>query len=201
MHVHKRCTWLLILQYWWTSFQHFKVPEFRKILPPSEQNRIIKSPSPHTKFWMNISRDLIQFLDLFWISSLLNDIKYQLCYLKWCLCTQKFYLFIVTSIFLIIISCSFSVFFENCILLPKCINEFVVFLCIVHLWFWFFSPFTHIFIIGHKGTIFSKNNNSVSECIFFIYKNVASKPLYKSKIHPFPLMIMQRMKCDTRIHR
>ena len=113
MHVHKRCTWLLILQYWWTSFQHFKVPEFRKILPPSEQNRIIKSPSPHTKFWMNISRDLIQFLDLFWISSLLNDIKYQLCYLKWCLCTQKFYLFIVTSIFLIIISCSFSVFFEN----------------------------------------------------------------------------------------
>ena len=37
------------------------------------------------------------FLYLFWISSPLNDIKYQLCYLKRCLYTQKFYLFIVTS--------------------------------------------------------------------------------------------------------
>jgi hypothetical protein len=45
-------------EYWWTSFQHFKVPEFREILPPSEQNRIIKSPSLHTKFWINISRSI-----------------------------------------------------------------------------------------------------------------------------------------------
>ena len=30
------------------------------------------------------------------------------------------------------IICSFSVFVENCILLPKGINEFVVFLRIVH---------------------------------------------------------------------
>jgi hypothetical protein len=64
----------------------------------------------------------------------LNDIKYQLCYLKRCLYTQKFYLFIVTSFFFII-TCSFSVFVENFILLPKGINEFVVFLCIVHAWF------------------------------------------------------------------
>jgi hypothetical protein len=43
--------------------------------------------------------------------------------------TQKFYLFIVTS-FYFIITCSFSVFVENCIfILPKGINEFVVFLC------------------------------------------------------------------------
>jgi hypothetical protein len=53
----------------------------------------------------------------------LNDIKYQLCYLKRCLYTQKFYLFIVTRFFFII-TCSFSVFFENCILLPKGIDEF-----------------------------------------------------------------------------
>jgi hypothetical protein len=32
------------------SFQHFKVPVFREILPLSEQNRLIKTPSPHTKF-------------------------------------------------------------------------------------------------------------------------------------------------------
>ena len=34
-----------------------------------------------------------------------------------------------------IITCSFAVFVENCILLPKGIDEFVVFLCIVHVWF------------------------------------------------------------------
>ena len=62
-----------------------------------------------------------------------------------------------------IITCSFSVFVENCILLPKGLNEFVVFLCKVLI----FYPFTHIFIIVHKGTIFSQNKNSVSECIFF----------------------------------
>ena len=53
--------------------------------------------------------------------------------------------------------------------------------------------YTYIIIIGYKGTIFSQNKNYVSECIFFFsYKNVASKSLYKSKIHPFPLMLMQR---------
>jgi hypothetical protein len=44
--------------------------------------------------------------------------------LKRCLYTQEFYLFIVTFFFTI---CSFTVFLENCILLPKGINEFVVF--------------------------------------------------------------------------
>jgi hypothetical protein len=37
--------------------------------------------------------------------------------------------------FFFIITCSFSVFVENCILLPKGIDEFVVFLCIEHVWF------------------------------------------------------------------
>jgi hypothetical protein len=76
------------------------------------------------------------FLYLFWI-------KYQLCYSKRCLYTQKFYLFIGT------ISCSFSVFVENCILLPKGLNEFVVFLCIVHVWFWFFILLPRFFIVSH----------------------------------------------------
>ena len=41
------------------------------------------------------------FLYLFWILSPLNDIKYQLCYLKRCLFTRKLYLFIVTRFFLL----------------------------------------------------------------------------------------------------
>ena len=94
--------------------------------------------------------------------------------------------------FLIIISCSFSVFVQNCILLPKGINKFVVFLCIVHLWFSFFTLLPRFLLLVVKEQFFSQNKNSVSECIFFSYKNVASKPFYKSKIHPFPLMIMQR---------
>jgi hypothetical protein len=32
----------------------------------------------------------------------------------------------------------------------------------------------------------------LSGVFFFSYKNVASKSFYKSKIHPFPLMLMQR---------
>ena len=96
----------------------------------------------------------------------LNDIKYQLCYLKRCLYTQKFYLFIVTRFFFII-TCSFSVFVENCILLPKGINEFVVFLCIVHVWFRFFTLLPRFLLLVMKGQCFSQNKNSVSECIFF----------------------------------
>ena len=54
----------------------------------------------------------------FLISSPLNDIKYQICYLKRCLYTQKFYLFIVTSFFLLLFVL-FLCFVENCTLLPK----------------------------------------------------------------------------------
>ena len=56
-----------------------------------------------------------------------------------------------------------------------------------------FYPFTQIFIISHKETIFSQNKKSFSECIFiFRYKNVASKSFYQNKIHPFHLMLIAK---------
>ena len=130
----------------------------------------------------------LAFLDLFWISSPLNDIKY----LKRCLYTQKFYLFIATSFFFIIICSFFAVFVENCILLPKGINEFVVFLCIVHVWFWFFILLPIFLLLVIKGQFFPRTNICFRVHFFFSYKNVASKSFHKSKIHPFPLMLMQR---------
>ena len=84
----------------------------------------------------------------------LNDIKYQLCYLKRFLYTQKLYLFIVTRFF-----------------------------------------YYHLFFFCICWTLYIKSINELniaSECIIFIYKNVASKSFYKSKIHYFPLMLMQR---------
>jgi hypothetical protein len=63
---------------------------------------------------------------------------------------------------IVIITCSFSVFVENCILLPKGITE----LNIVEI--------------------------LLQSALFSVTKNVASKSFYKSKIHPFPLMLMQR---------
>ena len=64
---------------------------------------------------VNYKHKFIIAINFFGISSplKLNDIKYQLCYLKRCLYTQKLYLFIVTNF--LIITCSFSVFVENCI--------------------------------------------------------------------------------------
>ena len=39
--------------------EHFKVPVFWEILPLSEQNRMIKTPSPSTKFLiLNISMSI-----------------------------------------------------------------------------------------------------------------------------------------------
>ena len=114
---------------------------------------------------------------LFW----LNYIKYQLrvCYLKRCLCTQKYYLFIVTSflkLFLIVLFLCLLKIVWNCILLPKGINEFVVFLCIVACIVLNFYPFTQISIIGHKGTIFFPEQKFCFRMHFlFSYKNVASK--------------------------
>jgi hypothetical protein len=56
-----------------------------------------------------------------------------------------------------------------------------------------FYPLTQIFIISHKGTIFSQNKNSVSEVHFFFgYKNVTSKSFYQNKIHPFHLMLIAK---------
>ena len=91
-----------------------------------------------------------------------------------------------------IITCSFSVFVENCILLPKGINEFVVFLCIVYLWFWFFTLLPRFVLLVIKGQFFHRTKILFQSAYFFSYKNVASKSFYKSKIHPFPLMLMQR---------
>ena len=104
---------------------------------------------------------------LFW----LNYIKYQLrvCYLKRCLCTQKYYLFIVTSflkLFLIVLFLCLLKIVWNCILLPKGINEFVVFLCIVHALFWIFTLLLRFLLLVIKGQFFSQNKNSASECIF-----------------------------------
>jgi hypothetical protein len=54
---------------------------------------------------------------------------------------------------------------------------------------WF--PVHHFRCMEFKPLVIYKN--SVSECIFiFRYKNVASKSFYQNKIHPFPLMLMQR---------
>ena len=107
-----------------------------------------------------IAINLLLLAVFIFILNNINDIKYQLCYLKRSLCTQKFYLFIVASFFLLLL---------------------VLFLCLLKIaYYWIccvpvycacmvliFYPFTQIFIISHKGTIFSQNNNSVSECIFF----------------------------------
>ena len=58
--------------------------------------------------------------------------------------------------FFFIITCSFSVFVENCILLPKGIDEFVVFLCIVHVWFWFFILLPRFLSLVIKGQFFPR---------------------------------------------
>ena len=117
------------------------------------------------------------FLDLFCISSHLNDIKYQLCYLKGCLYTQKLYLFIVTScsfffFFFYYYYCLFffCVFVENCILLPKGINEFVVFMRIVHVWFWFFTLLPRFVLVVIKVQYASQNKIFPLECIFSVTK-------------------------------
>ena len=119
------------------------------------------------------------FLYLFWISSPLNDIKYQLCYLKRCLYTQKFYLFIVSIFFLLLL----VLFLCLLKIVYYCLDEFVVFLCIVHVWFWFFILLPRFF---------PRTKIMFQSAFFLRYKNVASKSFYQSKIHPFPLMLMQR---------
>ena len=98
----------------------------------------------------------------------LNDIKYT-NYVTWkgvythrnSICSLLQFFFIIT--------CSFSVFVENCILLPKGINEFVVFLCIVYVWFWFVTLLPRFLLLVINGQFFSQNKNSVSECIFFSF--------------------------------
>jgi hypothetical protein len=71
------------------------------------------------------------------------------------------------NFFLIIISCSFSVFVENCILLPKGINEYVVFLCIVHVWFWFFTLLPICLLLVIKGQFFHRTKILFQSAFFF----------------------------------
>ena len=89
------------------------------------------------------------FLHLFWINDLSTN------YATWkgvythrnSICSLFQFFFIIT--------CSFSVFVENCILLPRwicCVPVYCT--CMVLI----FYPFTQIF---------SQNKNYVSECIFF----------------------------------
>jgi hypothetical protein len=85
-----------------------------------------------------------------------------------------------------IITCSFSVFVENCILLPNGIqNVFVVFLGIVHLWFCY--PFTQICIIVHKGTIVSQNSCKYKgNTLMIIFKEFQQKIFFICMIYIYP---------------
>ena len=61
IHVHKKIYMMYGYSHCNTDeLQHFEVPVFREIeyIAPSEQNRMIKTPPPHTKFLMNISRSI-----------------------------------------------------------------------------------------------------------------------------------------------
>jgi hypothetical protein len=57
---------------------------------------------------------------------------------------------------------------ENCILLPKGINEFVVFLCIVHhVWFWFVTLLPRFLLLVIKGQFFPRTTILFQSAIFF----------------------------------
>jgi hypothetical protein len=105
-------------------------------------------------------------------------IKYQLCYLKRCLYTHRNSICSLLQFFFFIITCSFSVFVENCIfILPKGINEFVIFLCIVHVWFWFFTLLLRFLLLVIKGQFIPRTKILLQSAFFFSYKNIASKSI------------------------
>jgi hypothetical protein len=58
-------------------------------------------------------------------------------------------------------------FVENCILLPKGIYEFVLFLCIVHLWFWFFTLLPRFLLLVIKGQFFHITKILFQSAFFF----------------------------------
>ena len=96
--------------------------------------------------------------------------KYQLCYLKRCLYTQKFYLFIVSIFFLLLL----VLFLCLLKIVYYCLDEFVVFLCIVHVWFWFFILLPRFF---------PRTKIMFQSAFFLRYKNVASKSFNLLKRH------------------
>jgi hypothetical protein len=97
-------------------------------------------------------------------------------------------LFVHCCKFLLLLLVLFLCFVENCTLLPKGINEFVVFLCIVHLCFRLFTLLPRFLLLVIKGQFFPRTN----KCIFFQLQKCSNETYKKSKIHPIPLMIMQR---------
>jgi hypothetical protein len=68
----------------------------------------------------------------------INDIKYQLCYLKRCLCTQKLYLFIVTSFFLLLL----VLFLCMLKIVYYCLKVFKMYL--LYSWVWYINGFVTI---------------------------------------------------------
>ena len=69
--------------------------------------------------------------------------------------------------FFFIITYSFSVFVENCILLSKGIDEFVVFLCIVHVWLWFFTLLPRFLLLVIKGQFFPRTKILLQSAFVF----------------------------------
>ena len=82
---------------------------------------------------------------------------------------KKFYLFIVTSFF--IITCSLSVFVENCILLPKDIKEFVTHKlcsCVLYMYGFDFLPIFLLLVI--KGQFFPRTKILFQSAFFQLQK-------------------------------
>ena len=58
-------------------------------------------------------------------------------------------------------------FVENCVLLPKGIDEFVVFLCIVHVWFLFCILLPRFLLLVIKGQFFPRTTILLQSAFFF----------------------------------
>jgi hypothetical protein len=61
----------------------------------------------------------------------------------------------------------------------KGIDECIVFLCIVHLWFRFFTLLPRFLLLVIKGQFFPRTKILFPSAFFFTYKNVASKSFLK----------------------
>jgi hypothetical protein len=93
-------------------------------------------------------------------------------------------LFVHCYKFFFIITCSFSVLVENCILLPKGIDEFVVFLCIVHVWFWFFTLLPRFLLLVIKRQFFQRTKIMFQSAFFFQVQTCSIEILFKKKKRP-----------------
>ena len=67
--------------------------------------------------------------------------------------------------------------------------------CVLYMYGFDFLPFYPDFYYWSlRDNFFPEQKFCFRVHFFFSYKNVASKSFDKSKIHPFPLMLMQRNK-------